>query len=498
MKRNSPPISRQPIRVGIRWRLFACLALFTLLILLTIWVVQIRLLSFFYQEEKFEELQEISDGLESCLTMQELDSYVKDYAKDNNVCIRIFSLYDDIAVQVADADITPDCMLHHFGREVISDLYDRALENGGVYNKRFEFSDEHENTGGRFPGLPYVGNSINAIHARIFSDRGTEYLVLLDMELTPVDATVKTLEVQFAWIACFLLGAAFLMAAVLSHIVAHPLTVVTEKARNLAAGNFSVDFSGGGGYREVQELADVLHYAAGEISATDRLQRELIGNISHDLRTPLTMIKGYSEMMRDIPGENSPENIQAVIDETTRLSELVNDLLDLSKLQTGTQKLQPSVFDLTQLVKETMQRYDTLISHKGYHIELELQGSALVCADRVMILQVVYNLINNAINYTGEGLQVYVRQQIADGKVRLSIADDGEGIPPEQIREIWDRYYRVDKEHKRAVVGTGLGLSIVKGILEAHKASYGVDSALGVGSVFWFELPLAQPEENAE
>ena len=498
MKKKLTPISRQEVRVGIRWRLFVSLAFFTLLILLTIWVVQIRLLSFFYQKEKFEELQEISDGLESCLALQELDDYVGDYAKENNVCIRIFSVEGDVAIQVANADITPDCMLHHFEREVISDLYDRAQENGGIYNKRFEFSGEKESEGGRFPGLPHRGNSINAIHARIFRTVDAEYLVLLDMELTPVDATVKTLEVQFVWIAGFLLGATFLMAGVLSHIVAKPLTVVTEKARNLAAGDFTVDFSTGIGYREVQDLADVLHYAAGEISAAERLQHELISNISHDLRTPLTMIKGYSEMMRDIPGENSPENIQAVIDETTRLSELVNDLLDLSKLQAGTQKLQLTVFDITQIVKETMQRYDTLVRHKGYHIDLDLQGSAFVCADRVMILQVVYNLINNAINYTGEGLQVHVRQTIADGKVRLSIADDGEGIAPDQIKEIWDRYYRVDKEHKRAVVGTGLGLSIVKGILESHKASYGVDSAVGVGSVFWFELPLVEPEEQVE
>ena len=136
----------------------------------------------------------------------------------------------------------------------------------------------------------------------------------------------------------------------------------------------------------------------------------------------------------------------------------------------------------------------TLIRHEGYTIEVQIERSALVRADRTMILQVIYNLINNAVNYTGDSRRVAVTQTVRDGVVRLSVADDGEGIPPESIPDIWDRYYRVDKVHKRAVMGTGLGLSIVKSVLEAHGAAYGVDSAVGVGSIFWFELPLCEEE----
>ena len=157
--------------------------------------------------------------------------------------------------------------------------------------------------------------------------------------------------------------------------------------------------------------------------------------------------------------------------------------------------MNPTVFDMTELVRNTMQRYETLIRHEGYHIEFHEAGEAYIRADRTMLLQVIYNLINNAVNYTGEGKRVAVTQTIGEGHVRLSVSDDGEGIPPEQIKDIWDRYYRVDKVHKRSVMGTGLGLSIVKGVLEAHGAVYGVDSAVGVGSVFWFELPLHREEE---
>ena len=110
-----------------------------------------------------------------------------------------------------------------------------------------------------------------------------------------------------------------------------------------------------------------------------------------------------------------------------------------------------------------------------------------------MILQVVYNLINNAINYTGEDLTVTVRQSVQNGRVRISVTDTGVGIAQEEIPQIWERYYKVDKVHRRAMIGTGLGLSIVKGVLELHNAPYGVDSQVGKGSTFWFELDILEP-----
>ena len=150
-------------------------------------------------------------------------------------------------------------------------------------------------------------------------------------------------------------------------------------------------------------------------------------------------------------------------------------------------------FNLTVAVREVMGRYEAFTRAQGYHIRLETDGEVFVFADRNMILQVIYNLINNAINYTGEDLSVTVVQSVQDGRVRISVRDTGEGIPPDQLPLIWDRYYKVDRVHRMARMGTGLGLSIVKGILEVHGAKYGVDSTVGKGSVFWFELPVSEP-----
>ena len=484
--------------VGIRTKLVVSLIIFTVFVLISIWVLQIRLLTFFYEKEKFDELNEAYEAIVDYIGDENFDERLDSVAQKNSICVRVFGVADGVGRELASAEAGSDCMIHHLSKELISELYAQAKKNGGRYDKRMEFSgslSEDEADKLYFPGLHKPGDMTSAICVRIVARGNVEYCVLLDSELTPLSATVNTLKVQFLWTAGLLLFAALLFALLLYRVIATPLTAITQKARKLAAGNYEADFEGHG-YREVEELAETLNFAAREIGATDHLQKELIANISHDLRTPLTMIKGYSEMMRDIPGESNAENAQVIIDETTRLSELVSDLLDLSKLRAGTKKPELEVFDLSALTAETLKRYETLIRHNGYTIAFESNGEALVLADRTMILQVVYNLINNAVNYTGESLCVRVRLSVSDGRVRLSVADDGAGIAPDMIARIWDRYYRVDKVHNRAVIGTGLGLSIVKSVLEAHGAAYGVDSALGVGSVFWFELPLAEQTEE--
>ncbi|MBE6690036.1 MAG: HAMP domain-containing histidine kinase [Ruminococcaceae bacterium] len=487
-------------RIGIRWQLFGTLALLTVVFIMVLWVFQIRLLSYFYEKEKFSEMEALAAELVTNADDEDFLEKVESHAREQDTCIRLYAAYD-LEKDIVKAHSAADCVIHYMTESQIAEIYELAEKNGGTYDRRLEIRNPMHGEGDEDFRLPMIhprSDSINAIHARMLEIGGEDYLLILDVPLTPVSAVTKTLELQFLWIAAAMMLTALLIALIASHIIAKPLADITEKARKMAAGNYEPDFSVKTGYREVKELAEVLNHAASEIGATDRLQKELIANISHDLRTPLTMIKGYSEMMRDIPGENSPENVQAIIDETTRLSELVNDLMDLSKLQAGTQKIAPAVFDLTATVRDTMHRYDTLIRHEGYRIEFQSAGEAFVCADRVLILQVIYNLINNAVNYTGESKRVVVTETVENGRVRLSVADDGEGIPPEQIHEIWDRYYRVDKVHKRSVMGTGLGLSIVKGVLEAHNATYGVESAVGVGSVFWFELELCEPPTEQE
>jgi signal transduction histidine kinase len=192
--------------------------------------------------------------------------------------------------------------------------------------------------------------------------------------------------------------------------------------------------------------------------------------------------------MRDLPNENTPENAQIIIDEAMRLTTLVNDLLNLSKIQSGAQTLNISEFNLTQLLGQMINRTSELVKKEGYVIQFIYDDEVYVMADETLISQAFYNLLINAINYTGEDKKVVVKQTISRDEVKVEVTDTGEGIAPEDLPYVWDRYYKIDKNHKRAITGTGIGLSIVKSIMEMHGTKYGVVSKVNEGSTFWFCL----------
>lgn len=466
--------------IGISWRLFGVLLVFIIVTLLIIWIFQVVLLNKFYEKSKIDEFKDTDSAIVATLeNRSDLENTVYSYSVKYKECIRVFKVKNNIATEIISSDVNFGCVIHHISMNELSNLYTKALSNNGIFIKTMKSS---ENTPSEI-GTIYV--SIQKLES------GAEYVIILNSELVPLSATVSTLERQFGWITCILIICTVFIVILLSRLICAPMERMSVSARKLAKGDYGERFVGGR-YREAQELADALNYASEELQKNDNLQKELVANISHDLRTPLTMIKGYGEVMRDIPGENTPENIQVIIDETERLSALVNDMLDLSKIQSGARKPEMSLFNLTETVREVMSRYVKLSEKDGYHISFESETDVNVYADKTMILQVVYNLINNAINYTGEDKTVIVTQSISQNQVRISVSDTGEGIELEKLPLIWDRYYKVDKVHRRAMVGTGLGLSIVKGVLEAHDAAYGVESKKGEGSTFWFELTIRE------
>ncbi len=468
-------------KFGITGTLFISLAVFTAFVLIVVWIFQVLLLPKFYERSKMSELYRLADVIEENIENDDLENVAHSMASNYSICVLTYSIESLRGSKILSLDVSKRCLIHHIPTRNVDSLYREAVENGGTLLKNVDFTGQEDIEGGD----EYEGDTI---YVRIFNTAsGKEYMILLDSRIQPVSAITNTYMNQFRSIVVFTLLGALFISIVISRKITKPIVKLNKSVEKLARGDYNEVFDGDG-YREIRELSDALNYASAELSKTDKLQKELLANISHDLRTPLTMIKGYSEVIRDIPGENTPENVQIIVDETTRLSELVSDLLDISRIKAGTRKIEPEQFSLTETVKSTLHRYEKLTEKDGYNISFEADENAEVMADRVMMLQVIYNLINNAINYTGADKTVTVRQIINGGKVRITVTDTGEGIPPEQIPYIWDRYYKVDKVHRRAAVGTGLGLSIVKGILEMHKATYGLYSTVGVGSTFWFEL----------
>lgn len=319
----------------------------------------------------------------------------------------------------------------------------------------------------------------------------------------PIGTTLSIVNaLSFICSNVILVGACIVSIMISSHI-ANPLVKISKNADKLITGDFKMEVRKTE-YDEIANLTENLNAASAEIAKTETLRRDLMANVSHDLKTPLTMIKAYAEMIRDLSG-NNPEkrekHLQVIIDETDRLTLLVNDILNLSKLESGVTPMNPSVFDFSQHLKDIISRFSLLDDTKDYHVVLESESGIEMYADQQKIEQVVYNLVNNAINYIGEDMQVKVRLYRKDnGTARFEVIDRGVGIPGEKLPYIWDRYYKVDRSenHKRAVKGTGLGLSIVKNIFMEHGFAYGCDSKVGKGSAFWFEFKIYKPEIKTE
>ena len=305
--------------------------------------------------------------------------------------------------------------------------------------------------------------------------------------IAPVSATVTTLRMQLCLVTGVMLILSVLLAILIAKRVSKPIEDISRSAQTLAKGDYSTRFTGKG-FHEIIALSETLNTTAVELGRVEGLRRELMANVSHDLRTPLALIYSYAEMMNDFPGEITQEQTKIIMDETQRLSTLVNDVLDISKLENEIDRLNVTRFNLTNSISETIRRVAELLKNEGYEIQFIHNCDVYVDADATKISRTFYNLLINAINYSGERRTITVIQTLKEDLVRISVTDYGEGIAKEDMPLIWDRYYKSSKNHKRAVTGTGLGLSIVKKIIELHHGNYGVGSDVGKGSTFWFEI----------
>ena len=334
-----------------------------------------------------------------------------------------------------------------------------------------------------------VGSGAAGAKTLVVGVRLDDQVLYISTPLDPLSVTIEILRQQLLYVSL----AALLMGLVVAFFIARrftrPIAAITRQAEGLAEGRFPEAFDKGF-CSEMDKLSDTLSYASRELGKVEGLRRDLIANVSHDLRTPLTMIKAYAELIRDISGDNKAKreaHLAVIASEADRLTELVNDILALSRVQSGGVALDVKETDLSQAVGRVMSRFEPLFAREGYQFHAEIEPGQMAKADERRIEQVLYNLIGNAMNYIGQDRTVYVSVKGLQNAARVEIGDRGEGIAAEDVPRIWERYYKA-KNHVRVKAGTGLGLSIVKGILELHGAKYGVASRVGEGSTFWFEL----------
>lgn len=338
-------------------------------------------------------------------------------------------------------------------------------------------------------------SSINYGSCIVFDN--ARYYLLVRYPLNIIMESVHTMQLYILMIALIIIVVAFIISYIVSDRLSRPIKNISSTANRLAKGDYSVEFASAE-YEEIAKLSDTLNYATGEIKKSQDFQKELLANVSHDLRTPLTMIKAYASMIREISG-NDPEkrdkHLQVIIDESDRLTALVNDILSASKVSSGLSELNKKVFNLTEFVYGIINKFGYLQETQGYKILVDIDPNLYTIADEEKIGQVIYNLVSNAVNYTGEDKTVYISLKDCpeQGRIKFAVRDTGKGITEDDLEHIWDRYYRSKDAHTRPVKGTGLGLNIVKIILQAHSFDFGVTSQPDVGSTFYVDFPVMPP-----
>jgi signal transduction histidine kinase len=291
---------------------------------------------------------------------------------------------------------------------------------------------------------------------------------------------------------------ALVLAFLMSRWIARPLQTMSEAARTITDGQDKVIPLAGP--KEVQELAGAFNEMTGQVQASQQSQRDFVANVSHELKTPLTSIQGFAQAMLDGTVETDEaltQSAEVIFTESSRMHRLVNDLLDLARLEGGTMEFQRAPVDLNLILTNLVDRFSPQASRANVTIETRFNQLPLLIGDGDRLDQVFTNLVDNAIKFTPGGGRIKLQSDQIGENVRITVSDSGPGIPSDELHRVFERFYQLDKS--RAGVrgrGVGLGLPIAHEIVQAHGGRLTAHSQLDQGSVFFVELPLSRSDDS--
>ncbi|MBR2676305.1 MAG: HAMP domain-containing histidine kinase [Solobacterium sp.] len=473
-------------RHGIRFSFWLVFILFAIGVVFLLGVLQFSLIKPYYRNSKLTNVKEIGNEIQQYVINQNGNSAAMNrafqVAVNNNVCVAI---YNTSGFKIYSAD---------------------SLGSGCVFNAGSSTDYEIDTSDGyAMKQLLDSGNgeaSINLVNQRTNQDMVVygrkihsnlmNYYLFVNSPLEPVDSIVAFFGRQYVIFTFVILLAASFVSLLIAGRLVRPIVHMNQEADKLAAADYSCTFEGGS-FTETKELAESLNDATRKLSKIDELRKDLIANVSHDIKTPLTSIRAYAEMIRDISGEipeKRDEHLDVIISEADYLDRLVVDMSELSKLQSGTYVLKEENFDLSAVIRNVVRLNSVMIEEGKLHVTIDTPPLLVVYGDETKLTEVIYNFLSNAVKHTPENGNITIRAFVKEDEetVRVEVKDEGEGISEEELPLIWDRYQKSSRSFSRSMSSTGLGLSIVKAILDSHHAQYGVESEKGKGAMFWFEL----------
>lgn len=469
---------------SIKFKTWLYFILFAGFLMFILWSLQVLFLNNFYDVMKDEQTQRVAKTIETDYQQQSVSKFLKSVesiSNSNDMFIYVISYDGDTMYFKPSGDAT-NAQYYSDQIETVNDAM--LKKNSDSAYIRIRSADDSED--------------VLAYGAILTADDKSPMLVYIFSPLWPVSSTISILTNQLVYVTFISLLVACLLSFYLSVRITRPIRAITHSAERLGNGDYGIVFRGGH-YTEIDHLADTLTQTSIALEKSATLQKNLIANVSHDLRTPLTMIKSYAEMIRDLSGDNPAkreQHLQVIIDETDRLNSLVGDLLSISRLQSGKMALEKSNFSIFHAAESIVNTYKIMEMEEGYTLNFNCRVNLIVNGDEEKIKQVISNLLTNAIKFAGDDKTVNVTLKRKGKVVLCKIEDHGVGISADELDHVWERYYRSSSNMVRPAEGSGLGLSIVKEILTLHKVDFGVDSTEGKGTTFWFELPYVRTEKD--
>ncbi len=473
------------------FRLWIYFALFTALIFSVLWLLQTVFLQSFYDNMIITNTKSVAQKIVSNGNNEDINNEIDDLAHNNSILVYITDLQGNIlyssdefngmrkrGLSFNDSDIkVKKTEKHQSGYRSLPDGYNEFLQNLSesniveiqsdnyyVYGSYMDYYNSEEKA------VLYIGTTIDA-----------------------VGASVTIISMQLIWVTVLSVAVGFVLSWFIAKRFSYPVGMLSEKAKKLGEKNYSSEFKKGF-CTELDELSDTLDRTNNKLNEARDFQIELLANASHDLRTPLTMIKGYAEMIRDISWDDKQQcgdDVAVIIKEADRLTAIVNEIMEYSELKSDERTNNFETIDLSSLVNRTAVSFENLKKPDGIIIEKNIKEKIFISGNQSRLERALYNLLDNAARHTGENRKINVSLVSENDMAVISVRDYGSGIPENELANIWDRYYTTRMRKGKGV--SGLGLAIVRQITEMHNGSCHVYSEQGKGSTFVLNLPLKQP-----
>lgn len=461
------------------------MTLFSIAILLLLWMFQIVFLKPFYRNTRINDVRYVASVIEENLKKDTLSEGVVKLVIQNNVCI---SVYNEQGDQVYFVDtLGVNCFI----------LSQNHQDNPYFMNQYIEQAKIVSGTDFYFYMTSTNNDSEMMFYGKEVIADFTSYFVFVNAPIEPLDSTIKILQDQFGYVSIAVFVLSTFVALIIASRLSKPLQSMVKSAKKLAGGDVKVEFDHSD-YTEFSELAQTLNYATQEMAKMDELRKDLIANVSHDIKTPLTTIKAYAEMIKEISGSNKEkrnEHLDIILAEASHLDILVSDMLKLSQFNQPELLINTTTVHLKSMIENIVQLFYGTVKNLNVGIVMNVDEALIVYCDEVKVGQVIFNYINNALSHVGKDRRVYINAVVKKDMARIEVVDHGRGIQADDLPYIWDRYYKIDKNFTRSDTGSGLGLAIVKSICLAHDLNFGVTSD-DKETKFYVDLPMEAKDED--